>query len=126
MKPNKFLSYEWDAIAGILAAVTAIILHFLHILDEQVVLPIVLALMALLFINFMRHTRANELTAEQVDRTEHALRRIQAALRAPDIALIGPRQIRSVSEELIGNMISAVHRPQATQPGFKAQSAPLP
>ncbi|MDT3708326.1 MAG: hypothetical protein ROZ09_16020 [Thiobacillus sp.] len=104
MKPNKFLSYEWDAIAGILAAVTAIILHFLHILDEQVVLPIVLALMALLFINFMRHTRANELTAEQVDRTEHALRRIQAALRAPDIALIGPRQIRSVSEEFARHM----------------------
>ena len=67
MKKHKFLSYEWDAIAGVLAAVIAIILHLLHIVDEAVVLPILLALLGLLFINFMRHTRSNELTAERVE-----------------------------------------------------------
>ncbi len=45
MKKHKFLSYEWDAIAGVLAAVIAIILHLLHIVDEAVVLPILLALL---------------------------------------------------------------------------------
>lgn len=104
MKPSKFLSYEWDAIAGILAAVTAIILHLLHIVDEHVILPIVLALMGLLFINFMRHARNNELTAEQVERTGQAVRRIQAALRQPDIVLVGPRQIRSASEAFARHM----------------------
>lgn len=104
MKPSKFLSYEWDAIAGILAAVTAIILHLLHIVDEHVILPIVLALMGLLFINFMRHARNNELTAEQVERTGQAVRRIQAALRQPDIVLVGPRQIRSASEAFAHHM----------------------
>jgi hypothetical protein len=44
--------------------------------DEHVILPIVLALMALLFINFMRHTRNNELTAEQVEHTALTVYRI--------------------------------------------------
>jgi hypothetical protein len=98
MNLRKMLSFEWEAIAGILASVAAIILHLLHLADADLILPIVLALMALLFINFMRHTRRNEATAEQVERTEHAVRRIQAAIKTPDITLVGPRQLRSVSE----------------------------
>ncbi len=74
MKLKKLLSLEWDAIAGVLAAVIGIILHLLHIVDDQIVLPIVLALMALLFINFMRHTVNNETTAEEVDRIAHSIR----------------------------------------------------
>lgn len=104
MKLKRLLSYEWDAIAGLLAAVVAIILHLLHIVDEHVILPIVLALLALLFINFMRHTTRNEVTAEQVDRTEHAVRRIQATLKPSDITLVGPRQLRSASEQFARHM----------------------
>ena len=76
MKLRHFLSFEWDAIAGILAAVAAIALHMLHIVDEQVIFSIVLALMGLLFINFMRHTRNNEITAEQVEKTAHIINKI--------------------------------------------------
>jgi len=46
----------------------------------------------------------NELTAEQVDRTEHAVYSIQAALKLPDIILVGPRQLRSVSEQFASHM----------------------
>ena len=104
MKVKRFLSLEWDAIAGIVAAVAAIILHFLHVVDEHVILPIVLALMALLFINFMRHTRNNELTAEQVDYTAHAVNSIQSALKHPDVILVGPRHLRSANEQFIKHM----------------------
>lgn len=104
MKIKQLLSYEWDAIAGLFAAVVAIILHLLHIVDEHVILPIVLALLGLLFINFMRHTRQNDLMAEHVERTEHAVRRIQAALKQPEIILVGPRQLRSVSEQFALHM----------------------
>ncbi len=104
MKLKRVLYFEWDAIAGILAAVVAIVLHLLHIVDEHVILPIVLVLMALLFINFMRHTRNNELTAEQVDRTAHAVRRIQSVLKPPDVILIGPRHLRSTNENFIRQM----------------------
>lgn len=104
MKVRKFLSLEWDAIAGIVAAVAAIALHLLHVVDEHVILPIVLALMALLFINFMRHTRNNEVTAEQVDHTAHAVSRIQSALKHPDVILVGPRHLRSANEQFIRHM----------------------
>jgi hypothetical protein len=97
MKKNRLLSYEWDAIAGILAAVIAIILHFLHIIDEHIILPVVLTLMALLFINFMRHTQNNEHTAEQVEHIHKMVTKINLSLAAPDIVLIGPRQQTSGS-----------------------------
>lgn len=121
MTLKKLLSFEWDAIAGLLAAVAAIILHLLHIVDEHIILPIVLALLGLLFINFMRHTRNNELTAEQVDQIGHAIHRIESALKPPDTLLIGPRQLRSVSEQfahhmrgdaILFNVCLSMYRPQ--------------
>ena len=104
MKLKRFLSYEWDAIAGIATAVAATILHLLHVLDEHVILPLILAMMALLFINFMRHTRNNELTAEQVDRTEHAVARIQSGLKTPEVVLVGPQHLRSANEHFVRHM----------------------
>jgi len=104
MKIKKLLRVEWDAVAGILAAVVAIVLHFLHVVDEHVILPIVLALMALLFTNFMRHTRNNEQTAEQVEHTAHMVGDIQSALKVPDVILIGPRHLRSKNEHFIQHM----------------------
>lgn len=104
MKLKTFLSLEWDAIAGIFAATVAIALHLLHIVDEQVILPIMLALLGLLFINFMRHTRNNELTAEQVERTAQAVAGLQAALHPPDVVLIGPRRLRATNEQFVRAM----------------------
>ncbi len=104
MRIKKFLSLEWDAIAGIVASVTAIILHLLHVVDEHVILPIVLALLALLFMNFMRHTRNNELTAEQVDQIAHTVRRVHSSLRHPEVILVGPRHLRSVNEQFVRHM----------------------
>ncbi len=104
MKKNHLLSYEWDAIAGILAAVAAVVLHFLNLIDDQVILPVVLTLMALLLINFMRHTSNNERTAEQVDHLHKMVVKINASLEPPDIVLIGPRQIRLANEHFARNM----------------------
>jgi hypothetical protein len=104
MKKNSFLSYEWDAIAGILAAVVAIILHFLHVIDEHIILPVVLTLMALLFINFMRHTRNNERTGEQVEHLHHMMTKISSALTVPDIVLVGPRRLQKANENFMHNM----------------------
>jgi hypothetical protein len=104
MRVKKFLNVEWDAIAGIVAAVAAIVLHFMHVVDEHIILPIVLALLALLFLNFMRHTRSNELTAEQVERTAHAVTGIQSAIKHPDVILIGPRHLRAANEQFLRQM----------------------
>lgn len=98
MKLKHFLSLEWDAIAGILAAIAAIILHSLHIVEVGILLSIIPALLALLFISFMRHERSDERMAERVERTESAVMNIQSALSPPDVILIGPRQLRAESE----------------------------
>lgn len=98
MKGKRFFSHDWDAIAGVLAAVAAIVLHLLHIADEHVILPIVLALMALLFINFMRHERNNERTAGQVEQIQRMAAKIKSSLSIPDVVLIGPRQLRTANE----------------------------
>lgn len=104
MKGKRFLSYEWDAIAGVLAAVAAIVLDFLHIADEHVILPILLGLMALLFINFMRHERNNEHTAVQIEQVHRMVAKIKSSLTAPDVALIGPRHLRTANEQFARNM----------------------
>lgn len=104
MKIKHLISLEWDAIAGVIAAVVAIILHLLHVVDEHIILPIVLGLLGLLFINFMRHTRNNEITAEQVERVAHSVNRIRSALKVPDVTLIGPRHLRSENEQFIRHM----------------------
>ena len=104
MKPNRSLSYEWDAIAGIAAAMTAITMDLFHVVDEHIILPIVLALMALLFLNFMRHTRSNEHTAGQVEQTQEMVAKIKASLAIPEVILIGPRQLRAANERFARNM----------------------
>ncbi len=104
MKAGRFLSYEWDAIAGVVAAAAAIVLDQLHIVDQHIIQPIVLALLGLLFINFMRHTRGNERTAEQVTQIQKMLAKIKSSLEPPDVVLIGPRQLRAENEQFTRDM----------------------
>ena len=104
MKLKQFLKFEWDAIAGIIAAVIAIILHLLHIVDEQTILLILLALVGLLFINFLRHAKENEITAEKVTETAHRIKKIQGAIAPPDVILVGPRHLRSAHEQFLLNL----------------------
>jgi hypothetical protein len=95
---HRFLSFDWDAIAGIVAAVTALVMHFLHVIEEDVLLVIAVVLMALLFLRDLRRERVSERMAESLARTEAAVTHIQSSLSPPDAILIGPRQLRTVSE----------------------------
>ncbi|MDE2258949.1 MAG: hypothetical protein KGK17_01285, partial [Betaproteobacteria bacterium] len=105
--------------------------HFLHVIDNQIILPIVLTLMALLFINFMRHTRNNDRTAEQVEHIQKIVTTISSSLAVPDILLIGPRHLRAANERFARNMCGeatlfnvclSMYR---TQPLFDALLRPL-
>ena len=104
MKVRKFLTLEWDAIAGIIAAVIATILHLLHIVDEHIILPIILALIALLFINFLKHTKNTETEAEQLEKTKALVEKIHAGLAAPEAVLIGPNRLNEAHDVFIRNM----------------------
>jgi hypothetical protein len=90
---------EWEAVAGILAAVLALVLHFLHIVDESVLLQITLVLMAFLFISHLRRESETENLSESVAHTERTVEEIRASIDTPDLELIGPAQLRPRSTQ---------------------------
>lgn len=60
MSLKRFLTFDWDAVAGIIAAVAAIVMHFLHWADEGLLITIAVVLIALLFIRDLRREGATE------------------------------------------------------------------
>jgi hypothetical protein len=95
---RRFLSLDWDAIAGIVAAVIALVMHFLHLIEEEVLLMIAVVLLALLFIRDLRRERSSERMEHNLTQAEAAITQIQTFLRPPDAVLIGPQQLRTESE----------------------------
>ncbi len=98
MKLKRLLKVEWEAIAGIVAAVIALVMHFLHLIEEDILLTIAVVLIALLFIRDLRKERQAERTDETLSKTESIARDIQTRLVPPDVILLGPRQLRTASE----------------------------
>lgn len=97
MKP--FLKYDWDAIAGIIAAMAAIIMHMLHLVEAEVLLMISVVLIALLFFRDLRRERLAEHIGESLRQTELSVKEILTQLNAPDAVLVGPLSIRQTMED---------------------------
>ncbi len=91
-------NYDWDAIAGVVAAGAALVLHLLHIVEEDVLLTVTLVLLALLLIRDLRREEHDERLEKAVSRTESELDRLIAMSAPPDALLVGPRQLRAASE----------------------------
>lgn len=96
---KQYLKYDWDAIAGIIAAVAAILMHFLHLVESDVLLMIAVVLIALLFLRDLRRERDGERLGECLQRTEFSLNEMLARLRPHDVVLIGPQQIHQAMME---------------------------
>jgi hypothetical protein len=99
---KRFLRLDWDAIAGIVAAVAALVMHFLHVIEADVLLMLAVVLIALLFLRDLRRERFIEHLDEHVSQTATIVKELQATLLPPDAILVGPRQIRAVSEGFSG------------------------
>lgn len=97
-KLKRVLHLEWDAIAGIVAAFLALLMHLLHLIESDVLLAIALVLLALLFLRHLRLERHLDVTSQAVSRIESAAGRIQTALRPPEVVLLGPGDLREQSE----------------------------
>jgi hypothetical protein len=93
-----FRRVDWDAAAGIAAAVAALILHFLHVIEPDILLTITLVLVALLLLRQLRHEEREERVEHTTARTEQMVLAVQAGLARPDVVLVGPRHLRSASE----------------------------
>jgi hypothetical protein len=96
---KQFLKYDWDAIAGIIAAVVAIIMHMLHLVEADVLLTIAVVLIALLFLRDLRRDRQSEHIDASVQQTEGAVKEILSRLNPPDALLVGPLSIHQVMED---------------------------
>lgn len=99
---KKLLQYDWDVIAGVLAAVIALVLHFLHIAESEVVLAIMLALIALLLLRDLRSESRSHRLAADVEQVSRRLLEIQQTLVPPDALLIGPQRLLPEFERYAG------------------------
>jgi hypothetical protein len=93
-----FHRYDWDAVAGIVAAAAALILHLFHIVQPDILLTITLVLVALLLLRQLRHEEREERVETTAVRTEEMIITLRDALKMPDVVLVGPRHLRSASE----------------------------
>lgn len=96
---KQFLKYDWDAIAGIIAAVAAIIMHMLHLVEADVLLTIAVVLIALLFLRDLRRERQTEQIDVSVHQTGVTVKEILSRLTPPDAVLVGPLSIHQVMED---------------------------
>jgi hypothetical protein len=96
---KRFLRLEWEAIAGIIAAVAALVLHLLHIVESDVLLVIAVVLMAGLFMRDVRRGGTLERLEELAAESSRRLEALSASVRPPDAILVGPGQLRAASED---------------------------
>lgn len=95
---KRLISVDWDAIAGVLAAVIALILHLLHVVQPGILLTIVLMILALLLIRDLRREHRESRLFEMAEESQRLLGGLQHVLQPPDVLLIGPAHLRSHSE----------------------------
>ncbi len=103
MRWKRLLYLEWDAIAGIIAAVFAIVLDLLEAIRPQILVTITVVLIALLFLRDLRRERAIEHLDERLTGIQSSLREIEVGLLPPDAILIGPSHIRSATAQFMSN-----------------------
>src|SRR5689334_10183434 len=87
-------SYDWDAVAGIIAACVALVLHLLGLADQEVVSAIVLVVLALLLLRDLRREQTDDRIEAAANDTRELLARIEAEISPADVLLIGPRHLR--------------------------------
>jgi len=96
---KKLFTIELDLVVGIIAAAAALLLHRLHMVDDDVMISLTVILIAILFIRDLRRDQTHEKMHESIEISRNALQRIQASLVPPDIILIGPAQLRESSKQ---------------------------
>lgn len=100
---NKLLRFDWDIIAGITAAVLAIVLHLLHFVELDVLFTIGMVLLALLLFRDLRREGHDEHLAESVRQVKESVHDLHLALDTPEAVLIGPRYLRTESRRFCEN-----------------------
>jgi len=99
VKLKKLFTIELDLVIGIIAAAVALIMHWLHMVDADMLISIAVVLIAILFIRDLRRDQAHEDMHASIKDSHTALQSIKASLVPPDVDLIGPAQLREASKQ---------------------------
>ncbi|MFC1865698.1 hypothetical protein ACFLYB_03190 [Chloroflexota bacterium] len=94
---RRFLKQDWEVVAVLLSALIALILHFLHITEADVLMAIAIVLMAFLLIRDIKRESQAEHFASVEDQIENKLINIQSSLTIPEVTLIGPSKLQAES-----------------------------
>lgn len=89
---------DWDAVGGLIAAILAVILHLLDIVEQQGLLVIMTSLVALLLFRDLREETATEELTQSVTNTERTVAEIRAAITPAELELVGPDSLRQASQ----------------------------
>lgn len=95
---KRLLRLDWDAIAGILASIVVLVMHFLHVVNVDALLVLAVVLIALLFLRDLRRERREERLEEHVALIGTSLKALQSTQQPPDAILIGPGRLRTETE----------------------------
>ena len=80
---GRFKNVEWEAVAGVAAAVLALVLHLLHVVDEGVLLSVMLVLLALLLLRGVRGEGREQRVDDTLRSVATDLATVRAALTPP-------------------------------------------
>ena len=94
MSFHRLLRIDWDVIAGIAAAITAMLLSFMGLVSESVARGIILLLCALLLIRDLRREAREHRMFEKLDVLKRHVTGLTSTVQQTDVCLIGPRRIR--------------------------------
>lgn len=92
-----------EAIAGLTAAVIALVLHLLHIAEESLLLAIILVILALILVRDLRREASDDRQSEELERALSKLTDVHRAVTPPDAVLIGPSTIREETMRFSAN-----------------------
>ncbi|MFN8638289.1 MAG: hypothetical protein U0360_02260 [Dehalococcoidia bacterium] len=94
---DRIRKLDIEAVAGLIAAVTALVLHLLHIAETDTLLAIMLVILALILLRDLRREDREDRETRAIEATMTAIGDIRASVRPPDTVLIGPTTLREDS-----------------------------
>ncbi|HLF79586.1 MAG TPA: hypothetical protein VJB57_19055 [Dehalococcoidia bacterium] len=95
---DRIKGLDWEAIAGIVAAVVALLLHLLQVVEQDVLLAVALVILALILLRELRTEARQERSLAVTERMLAEMLEIRTSLTAPDAVLVGPGHLREESQ----------------------------
>ncbi|MDO8586967.1 MAG: hypothetical protein Q7T82_07995 [Armatimonadota bacterium] len=88
---------DWDAVAGVIAAVVALILHLVNVVDQDVLLTIVLVILAIMLLQNIRRDARDEQAQSMIREVNLATAKLQDSIAPREVRLVGPSLLRQES-----------------------------